>query len=68
MSDPSVPDPEQRTPAAAPAPAKWLGPAAFGLTALSALAYFATSAGIRNFVVFLLDGLAKAATMLGWSA
>ena len=64
MSEPSVPDPEERTPATA----AWLGPTAFGLTALSALAYFATSAGIRNFVVFLLDGVAKAAKMLGGSA
>lgn len=41
---------------------------AFGLSAFSALVYFAASVGIRNFVAFLVDGVVRFAHLFGLSA
>ncbi len=47
--------------------ARW-GTVAFAASCLSALIYFATSLGIRNFVGFLVDGAVKFARLFGVSA
>jgi len=46
----------------------WLGWSALALGFASTLTYFLTSAGIKNFIGFLGEGVVKLSRMLGFGA